>query len=153
MTFRSGLGLRLALIADLWVYLIFVVLFVLIPIFPTLNGGPNNLTPPEILVAILSIIPAYGLAGRLLERPHLWGNEWAYLSTSGYGLLVLAVFLTVGRSQVNVEPDVIPIVVASFFTGIIGAAGAHVFDGGSRPNQPIMERWLRDHEKDSDVGR
>lgn len=150
MRFRPGLGLRVALVADLWVYLIGIVLFVLLPIFPVEVGERltgNVIEPVEWALALLALVPAYGLAGRLIEKPHLWGNEWAYIATAFYGLIVLAAFLSVGRASVIVEPSVAGLVAVWFAGGAVGAAGAHIFDGSGSPLAPIFERWISEYSK------
>jgi hypothetical protein len=149
VSFRPGFYLRLALVADLWVYLLFIVSFVLLPLFPTERGAglsDNPLTPIEIIFAFSALIPAYFLAGRLIVKPHFPGNESAYLVTALYGLIVLATFLTVGRQTVLVEPPQVWVTIVAFLGGVVGAGGAHVFDGGKNPLGPRVERWLKYRE-------
>lgn len=146
MRLRQGFYLRLALVADLGVYLLMIMVFVLLPLYrvrATMDFEGNELTPIEVVLAILGIIPIILLGGRLFVRPKIRFNEWAYLVTGFYGLLVLAAFLTIGLSHVYVHPNQIIFVITAFFIGIIGAAGAHVFDGGREPLGPRVERLLR----------
>lgn len=149
MRLRPGFYLRLALVADLGVYLTMIVLFVLLPLFPTRRGmtlESNELTAIETGIAVLVIVPAIGLFGRLVITPRVPYNEWAYLATGFYGLLVMAAFLTVGLSSVYVNKNLTLVLVMALLIGIIGSAGAHVFDGGREPLGPRLERFLRgDH--------
>lgn len=150
MRLRQGFYLRLALIADLWIYIITLVLFVLLPFFPIEIGARldgNEITDFEFFLAATSIIPFTTLFGRLVEKPNIPLNRWAYLITAFYGLFVLVGFLTVGVQSVIVEDTVKVIVVSVSFIGIAGAAGAHILDGGdSFPLGPRLERYLE--EKD-----
>lgn len=147
---RPGFYLRVALIADLWVYLLVLVLFVYLPLFPVEVGERlegNEVTLVEWVLVSLATVPAYLLAGRLFVHPALRFNEWAYLVTAGYGLLVLAGFLSFGVRQVIVETPVQAVVIAMTFVGVSGAAGAHVCDGGRQPNGTRIERWVAAHER------
>lgn len=147
---RQGFYLRIALIADLWVYLLILVLFVFLPLFPVEIGrglDGNVITPVEWVVGTLALVPAYLLTGRLFIHPWLWGNQWAYITTAAYGLFVLAAFLGLGTQQVLVERPVMIIVIAMTLVGVVGAAGAHVCDGGNQPNGTRIERWVAAQER------
>lgn len=150
MILRPGFALRVALIADLWVYLIVLVMFVYLPLFPVEVGERlegNEVTGVEWTLVALSVIPAYALLGRLIERPRLWGNEWAYIITAAYGLTVLVAFLAFGVQQVIVERPVQAVVVMMTMVGVVGAGSAHVCDGGIQPNGTRIERWVAAHER------
>lgn len=151
MELRGGFYLRLALIADLWIYLITLILFVLLPIFPVALGqrlDGNEITGVEWFIASLGLIPLYTLLGRLFRKPHVPLNEWAYLITSFYGLFVLIAFLTVGIESVIVEYTVRIIIIFVSLIGIAGATGAHILDGGKGPPLgPRLEKFLSERDE------
>ena len=146
MVLREGFYYRIALIADLIVYLVFTVLFVMLPLFPsstTFRIEDNHLTFVEILFGSMAIFPLIGLFGRLVTRPHIPYNEWSYLVTGFYGMLVLVAFLTVGIRDVYVGSTMFVVFVTACLVGIVGSAGAHVFDGTNVPLGPRIEARLR----------
>lgn len=144
---RRGFCMRLVLVGDLFLFLIFLVLFVTLPLFPSKEDGliaTNGLTREEIVIALFAIIPMTALFGRFFSKPRIPYNEWAYLLSAGYTLLVLAGFLTFGLRSVDVRPPALTLVVFFSLVGIFGAAGAHVVDGGGKPVGPLLERWLNE---------
>ena len=150
MKVRRGFGLRLALIADLIVYTIALMLFALLPLFPTEFGRRlegNNVTAMEWSLFLLGFPVLTLLVGRLFSRPHIPFSQYAYLATAGYGLLVLAGFWFVAGNVVSVEPTFYPVVTAWALIGITGSIGAHIWDGGPNAQWVKLEGWFRERDK------
>lgn len=150
MKIRSGFCMRLVLVGDLILFVILAMLFVYLPVFPVELGARlqgNVVTPVEWVLTLLGLVPLVLLFGRFFSKPHVPYNEWAYLATGGYGLLVVAAFFAIGTRQVIVEPSVALIVAFMCFVGVAAAAGAHVVDGGSHPNGPMLELWLKERNE------
>lgn len=139
ITFRRGFYLRVALIADLWFYLVALVLLEILDLFPLAQDNTILASGP-VLVAIFALVPAVLLFGRLVEKPKIPLNEWAYLVTAGYGLLILFGFYIVGYQSLAVTTNINVVVTAFVSVGVVGAIGAHLLDGGSNPIGPAVER-------------
>jgi hypothetical protein len=144
---RRDVTTVIAIIADLVIYQITLILFVLLPIFrplPGLEPEVNTLTSIEIVFAVVGVVLTILLIGRLLERPYIFLNQWAYLFVVGYGLTVLVAFLIVAPTQVIVPPNAKIVIGFTICIGIVGAAGAHLLDGGAgRPLSSQLDRYLR----------
>jgi hypothetical protein len=143
---RAGFSIRLALIADLWAYLLFISLLVGLPVFPSLDseGLANVVAGQDLTLLLLAAPAAVLLLGRLVVKPYIPFSEWAYVATAAYGLLVLSSWNTWAVNQVEISPMLQLVISAAILIGIVGASGGHILDGGSRASSPIIERWVKE---------
>ena len=139
IVFRRGFYLRVALIADLWVYLLAVVLLEVLNLFPS-REVPTLLVSGPWMIALIAIIPAILLFGRLVDKPRVPLNEWAYLATAAYGLFILFGFYLAIFRAIDVDTNRIVVISAFVLIGVVGSLGAHILDGGKNPIGPVVER-------------
>lgn len=129
MTLRDGFTLRIALIGDLFLFVIALMMFSILPIFGDTSTNPVML---EELISCLLGVPALALLfGRLFIRPAIPWNEWAYLYVAGYSVLVGATFFTFAAEIAT--PQVRAILIVIFSSHIVGAVGAHFIEGSNKP--------------------
>ena len=74
----------------------------------------------------------------MYEQPPLPGNQYAYLFLAFYTALVGATFFSTGGRQVEWTVQVL--IASIMFGGLLGAGGAHILDGGSKPNARALAR-------------
>lgn len=141
--FRRGFYLRVALIADLWVYLVSLTLLVTLDIFDPGIENSDLVSFPK-WVALFGMVPAFLLFGRLVEKPKVPKNEWAYLITAFYGVVLMAAIVaSVLSGQIVVYSGRLLLVSSFVMVGVAGSIGAHILDGGENPIGPRMDERLR----------
>jgi hypothetical protein len=132
----------MALIADLVVFVAVVAVVAVLPIVPGPDGttATNPLRLTELLVLLLAPFVVVGLFGRLLEKPHVPGNEWAYLATLGYA--VFAFGLLGFFTEVSTAPTLIIALALVMIPSVVGSFFAHILDGGNKRLAPRVAAWV-----------
>lgn len=144
--FRTGLLLRLTLVVDLLVYTLGVMLFALLPVFPSQIGFTNTLEPIEVIWACLGIPVGTLLVSRLFEHPLLpAASRFAYSIAAIYYLSTIILLWSLSRSDLIITVQAKIVVFTFLLSGVVGAAFGHIMDGGPEPaNTRRMEKLLRD---------
>ena len=127
-------AVRIALIADLVIYLFSVIMFAVVPLFPTRDGSENLVTPPEAVIAVVGFIPVIWIILWSMDIKR-FGSRWGYLATGFYGLVTMLGFTSVAidpDGQLDTGPYGMVMVQAWLLSGIVGALLAHIVDGGKR---------------------
>lgn len=141
--FRRGFYLRAALIADLWIYLVSLTLLMTLGVFDPGIETSDLVSFPK-WIALFGLIPAVLLFGRLIEKPKIPKNEWAYLATAFYGIvLMIGIVASVLLGQFVVYSGRLLLVSSFVMVGVVGSIGAHILDGGENPIGPRMDERLR----------
>jgi hypothetical protein len=124
---------RLALIADLLIYLFSVMWFAFVPLFPTVDGSENELSASEAVIGITGFIPMVWMVSRMLGWGWYW-DRWGYLTTAGYGLFTIFAFdsIAIFSNTLIVSWQAIVTINLWLFSGVVGAGMAHLVDGGTR---------------------
>lgn len=135
--FREGAPFRMALIADLLMFTITLQVFVGLPI---LISQDNTFILQRLLLLSLGFPVMIGMLGRLFVRPPIPGNEWSYLGFAVYMMLVSGTFFTITWGSEEVPFTIKVVITLLMLTGLMSAFGAHVIDGGTRPNAPALSR-------------
>jgi hypothetical protein len=141
---REYAMLRLALVADLFVYVLGLALFAYYRMFHHVGEQYEN-KALGIALTLASIPVVIGLAGRLFEKPRLPHNQWAYMACFLYGLLSMMAFNFI-------TPRVAPLNNTEFglianvwmLSGVVGAFFGHVMDGGNGPSIASRIEKMRD---------
>lgn len=136
MELRDGFTLRVALIGDLFLFVIALMMFSILPVFGDLALNP--VTPIEVISFLLGVPALVLLAGRMLVRPYIRGNRWAYLYTCFYAILVGSFFITFAVDIAS--PPVRATLLVVLFSHIVGSFGAHVIEGSDRPLTALLEK-------------
>lgn len=124
---------RVALIADLIIYLGSVMWFAYIPLFPTADGSPNELSASEAIIAVTGVIPMLWMLSRMLGWGWYW-DRWGYLAAAAYGLFTAIAFnaVALGTDTLIVSWQAVVTVDMWMASGVVGAFMAHLVDGGTR---------------------
>lgn len=130
---RAGAIMRTALIADLFMFVIGLMLFSILPVFGDLQS--NKVEVFEVVFFILGVPALVGLFGRFFCKPRIPFNEWAYLYTAAYVALISLLFYSVVAPNPNYSvPTNVNIILFFIFVGqFLGAGGAHIIDGSKEP--------------------
>jgi hypothetical protein len=140
---------RMVLILDLLIYVPAVGMFAALPLFPPGESGINYTSPLELLAAFLAIPVTVLLGLRLVRDGTIRCTRWAYLATVLYGLFVLTGFnSTAWIGEVGIDTNTLITTNMFLLTGIVGAAGGHMVDGG----RTTVADFFEDGERRRDSG-
>lgn len=143
---RTHPVLRLALVADLVVFVVVLAIVAVLPIEQDspeqalVTLGTNVLRPAEVLVIVMAPFVLVGLVGRLLEKPHVPANEWAYAATIFYAVAALSLL----GAPTDGGVSVILVLALGLLVApsIVGAFFGHLLDGGKQRLAPRVAAWV-----------
>lgn len=139
---RADPALRLAILGDLFLFMIGTMLFSVLPIFGDISENPVEAV--EIGLFLLGVPGLVLLFGRLFERPFIYGNEWGYLYCGIYITIVAGVYFLLASNLA--EWTVNTILLVMFASGMAGGYGSHIIDGGRKPLGPRLARRFAAHD-------